>query len=89
MNYESGSEEYEKAESEINGLKYKLINIRRVLDHANILGLEEKYANDVIELAKVLGLKIVPARIEGYDIANIFGREAVGSMVVFLVCSPV
>jgi len=36
-----------------------------------------------VELAKLLGLPRTPERIEGYDISNIFGREAVGSMVVF------
>jgi excinuclease ABC subunit C len=28
------------------------------------------------------------ARIEGYDISNIFGKEATGSMVVFINCEP-
>jgi excinuclease ABC subunit C len=36
------------------------------------------------ELADVLGLTDIPHRIECYDISNIQGREAVGSMVVFL-----
>ncbi len=35
------------------------------------------------ELAKVLDLKEPPHRIEGYDISNIQGKLAVGSMVVF------
>ncbi|MEL7561889.1 excinuclease ABC subunit UvrC [Dehalogenimonas sp. 4OHTPN] len=35
------------------------------------------------ELAKVLGLSKPPHRIEGYDISNIQGTLAVGSMVVF------
>ena len=64
-------------------MKYQLLNINKILLEANPIGLGDKYAADVIELAKVLGLKKVPQRIEGYDIANIFGREAVGSMVVF------
>jgi excinuclease ABC subunit C len=55
----------------------------QVLEHTNILSLSEKYAADVVELAKVLDLPQVPERIEGYDISNIFGKEAVGSMVVF------
>jgi excinuclease ABC subunit C len=73
----------EDAERELAGIKYELLNMRNVLEHARILSIGEKYAADVVELAKVLGLKRVPERIEGYDIANIFGREAVGSMVVF------
>lgn len=74
---------YIENETEINGLKYLLLNMRRVLEHTNILSLMDKYAADVVELAKVLSLPKVPERIEGYDISNIFGNEAVGSMVVF------
>jgi len=77
------NETFQELEEKILRLRIRLLNINSVLDHANILGIGEKYANDVVELAKVLGLKKVPDRIEGYDIANIFGREAVGSMVVF------
>lgn len=64
-------------------LKYRLLNMKRVLEHSNVLSLIDKYSSDVIELAKVLNLVKVPMRIEGYDISNIFGQEAVGSMVVF------
>ncbi len=77
------SKKLENMQSELTRLKFQLSNIHRVLEHAKILGLGEKYVNDTVELAKLLGLKRVPERIEGYDIANIFGREAVGSMVVF------
>jgi excinuclease ABC subunit C len=35
------------------------------------------------ELKSVLGLSTTPVRIEGYDISNIHGSEAVGSMVTF------
>ena len=35
------------------------------------------------ELAKLLGLKDIPARIEGYDISHMSGRQVVSSMVVF------
>jgi len=34
------------------------------------------------ELAKVLKLKKIPERIEGYDISNILGKQATGAMVV-------
>ncbi|MDD5291481.1 MAG: excinuclease ABC subunit UvrC [Patescibacteria group bacterium] len=64
-------------------LKYQLLSLNKILAHANILSLGDKYAADVIELAKILSLPKVPERIEGYDISNIFGREAVGSMAVF------
>ena len=35
------------------------------------------------DLAKLLGLKDIPARIEGYDISHMSGRHVVASMVVF------
>ena len=75
--------EIEELQIEIRNSKFENLNMRNVLEHANILGLVDKYATDVIELAKVLGLSKTPVRIEGYDISNNFGQEAVGSMVVF------
>jgi len=77
------TEEYEKSFLELRQIKYQLLNFKKVLGQSNVLGLINKYENDVVELAKVLGLPKVPERIEGYDISNIFGRDAVGSMVVF------
>lgn len=79
----SDDEKYEEIREELNKLKYQLANMQYVLKHTNIIGLTDKYAVDVFELTKVLGLPRVPQRIEGYDISNIFGQEAVGSMVVF------
>lgn len=76
---EGGKENLKIAKS----LKYTLFNLKKVLEHANILSLIDKYAGDVVELAKILNLSKIPQRIEGYDVSNIFGQEAVGSMVVF------
>ncbi len=50
-------------------------------------GAEQAYAR-AVALGEVLGLPAVPERIEGYDISNIHGLEAVGSMVVFLEGRP-
>lgn len=44
---------------------------------------ENESALDLEELREVLGLAEIPKRIEAYDISNIQGKEAVGSMVVF------
>lgn len=45
---------------------------------------EQEMSNGAVEeLAKALGLKKAPYRIECYDISNIQGSESVGSMVVF------
>jgi len=68
---------------ELNRLKFELNNMKQVLESSRVLSVGEKYANDVVELAKVLGLLKIPKRIEGYDIANIFGKDATGSMIVF------
>jgi len=90
MNYESGknkyelsADEYENAKREVNFLKFQLLNMKNVLEHTKIISIGDKYTADVAELAKILGLPKTPERIEGYDISNIFGQEAVGSMVVF------
>ncbi|MBI4434085.1 GIY-YIG nuclease family protein [Candidatus Uhrbacteria bacterium] len=59
-----------------------------VLAHTRVLSVTEKYANDVHELQRVLGLPRPPHRIEGYDISNTQGIEAVGSMVVAMDGEP-
>lgn len=69
-------------------INFHIKNMNHVLEHTSIISLSEKYAVDVIELAKLLSLPKVPLRIEGYDISNIFGRQAVGSMVVFTQGEP-
>ncbi len=71
-------------EEKITRLKAQLLNLEKVLAHSNILGLIDKYATDIVELAKIMGLPKPPTRIEGYDISNIFNQQAVGSMVVFV-----
>jgi excinuclease ABC subunit C len=87
-NRDMQSEEQDKLMYKLNSLKYQLLNIKKVLEHANVLSLADKYSADVVELAKILGLAKTPDRIEGYDISNIFGQEAVGSMVVFAAGEP-
>ena len=44
---------------------------------------KDKIVSGIETLASELHLPRLPFRIEGYDISNLFGREAVGSMVVF------
>jgi excinuclease ABC subunit C len=86
--HKENSEKHNEIKEKIDELKYQLFNLRKVLEHANIINLTDKYAADAVELAKLLNLPKVPERIEGYDISNIFGREAVGSMVVFISGEP-
>lgn len=40
------------------------------------------------DVASILRLKQIPRRIEAFDVSNIYGREAVGSMVTFLDGKP-
>jgi len=40
-------------------------------------------ADELEDLKQLVGLKILPLRIEGFDISNISGQEATGSMVSF------
>lgn len=68
---------------EAGRIEYLIKHMEYVLDNSKVLSVAEKYAADVIELAKVMGLPKVPDRIEGYDISNTFGKESVGSLVVF------
>ncbi|MGB7295747.1 MAG: excinuclease ABC subunit UvrC [Candidatus Aminicenantales bacterium] len=61
---------------------------RKLVDLANqnAASLLKKRTRDGLalrELAEVLGLKSPPERIEGFDISNTGGDEAVGSLVVF------
>jgi excinuclease ABC subunit C len=82
------SKNYTELGNKINYSKYQLSNINNVLEHTKILSLSDKYASDVVELSKLLGLDKIPERIEGYDISNTLGRDAVGSMVVFVNGEP-
>lgn len=68
---------------ELLKLKGRLKNMQEVLTNARVLSVGEKYAADVTELAKILSLPRAPERIEGYDLSNIFGQAAVGSLAVF------
>ncbi|MDP2653698.1 MAG: excinuclease ABC subunit UvrC [Candidatus Omnitrophota bacterium] len=46
------------------------------------------YYKEAEQLQRALGLPRLPERIEAFDISNIMGRQAVGSMVSFLNGSP-
>jgi excinuclease ABC subunit C len=46
-------------------------------------GQVENFYQEAKQLAGILNLKNLPFRIEAFDVSNIFGKEAVGSMVSF------
>ena len=76
-------------------LRDKIEKISRVFENARIIqnipyydiskNYSEKTSSD---LGKILKLKKYPYRIEGYDVANIQGKYAVGAMVVFVDGKP-
>lgn len=62
-------------------LKLAMENAREsIKGHNRKAGENDK---DVKELQELLGLAVIPDRIEAFDISNIFGAEAVGSLVVW------
>ncbi|MDO8589473.1 MAG: excinuclease ABC subunit UvrC [Armatimonadota bacterium] len=72
------------------GEKRRLVEMAETNAALALKQMEEKLASDrtlnegaLLELKDALGLPKLPRRIEAYDISNIMGREAVGSMVVF------
>jgi len=48
-----------------------------------LLHKRKKKSSPLMEIKKILDLESLPKRIEGFDISNIGGQEAVGSLVVF------
>jgi len=51
-------------------------------------GQVENFFQEAKQLADILNFKKLPFRIEAFDVSNIFGKEAVGSMVSFRQGSP-
>lgn len=85
MQKASANQEYEKAQAFkkiLFGINYLTQKNRThmYLENPNFLQEEDEVA--LLELQKDLKLDHVPERIEGYDISNISGIHAVGSMVV-------
>ncbi|MCM8801057.1 MAG: excinuclease ABC subunit UvrC [Candidatus Omnitrophica bacterium] len=44
---------------------------------------QKTYHDELEDLKNLLGLKKIPERIEAFDVSNLFGKEACGSMVSF------
>lgn len=76
----SKSKEYEKAAQVRDSLSaLSRLRFEHVIEEKRELRLDKA----LVGLKEALHLDTIPARIECYDISNIFGRAAVGSMVVF------
>lgn len=75
-------EEAAKLKKMLDGINYLTQTNRSSLYLENPNFLEEERQLGLSQLQKDLNLPKIPERIEGYDISNIQGKEAVGSMVV-------
>ncbi len=85
MQQASSNQEFEQAsrlKKMLEGIGYLTQTNRSKFYLENPNFLEEELSNALLELQKDLNLSKLPERIEGYDISNIGGKEAVGSMVV-------
>jgi excinuclease ABC subunit C len=72
--------QYEKAAD----IRDRLLALERIrFEHVIEEKRELRLDKALVDLQKTLNLTKIPERIECYDISNIFGRAAVGSMVVF------
>jgi len=81
MNHASKHQEFETAAR----LRNYVYALKRIFEHHSPLKKEYAMENQkgLHELRLLLKLPSYPKRIEGYDISNIQGTHAVGSMVVF------
>ena len=82
MKTAAGLHDFERAASLRNKLRVMQELQRRVMfGDKEFLDISKDKA--LADLAKLLGLKNIPVRIEGYDISHMSGRQVVASMVVF------
>ncbi|MDD5750433.1 MAG: UvrB/UvrC motif-containing protein [Candidatus Pacebacteria bacterium] len=87
MTLASKSQNFETAKT----LRDKIFALESVFEHSHILGNQEETKrtelfhrrNSFRHLQDVLGLGDEIKRVEGYDVSNIQGQHATGSMVVF------
>lgn len=88
MNLAAKKLEFEKAQElkkQIEGLEYITTPARNPEEYLRQPDLVEDIARQkLLELAKILNLKKIPVRIECYDISNMAGIAATGSLVVFV-----
>ena len=84
MRAASKTQEYEKAAMARDQIDY----LEKIISHARVLEPvededQQSWISTQEELQKILGVRKVISRIEAYDISNIQGKEATGSMVAF------
>lgn len=82
LSEEEKFEQAAKLKKELDGISYLTQTNRAQLYLENPNFLEDETKLALVELQKNLNLKKLPERIEGYDISNISGKDATGSLVV-------
>ena len=80
---------------EAGKVRDKMLALERILEHTHVIAnSQEQMANSHWEktkkvLQEIIGVSEIPiSKIECYDISNIQGKSAVGSMVLFIYCLP-
>jgi len=78
----------QKKFEEASNIRDKIFALQNIMAHAHViagsdLAMAEKWLETQKILQKLLGMKKPVSKIECYDISNIQGKQAVGSMVVF------
>lgn len=86
MKESSKKEDFEKARK----LRDRIFALERVLSHAIIFenSQNQNWQKTQMILEQIINLKKYISRIEAYDISNIQGKEATGSMVAFIAGLP-
>ncbi len=77
------SQQFEKA-ALLRDRIYNLEHLEKMIVFGKIEALDLKSEKALLQLKKKLALSKIPHRIECYDISNIAGKEASGSMIVFI-----
>jgi excinuclease ABC subunit C len=83
---------------EATRLRNEIFSLKKLIDNINFHQVSKEYifnrlyaqdaSSKLTDLQKQLKIQKTPQRIEAFDISNISGREAVGSMVVFIGGEP-
>lgn len=85
MKMAAKSREFEKASK----IRDKIYALERIIFHSRVLKEKaEEWEKTEEKLKKILKLKKKILRIEAYDVSNIQGQEATGSMVTFIKGEP-
>lgn len=89
MKIASSSRNFEKAAK----LRDQINALEKIVSHAKIFQQAKEtsamnYRESEKELRKILGIKNEISRIEAYDVSNIQGKQATGSMVTFIKGEP-